>query len=123
MAMLDTRQVLGQRLTSGPRTRRFGFGRGRRGGGLGFQAGFCRSDVARQGFFEQISTLGREGFTINTVAYPPQMGQLQNEGLNLGVGRVELGITPSQFLDQLRCFCTGVGRVLFQFGKPLLDGV
>ncbi len=91
MPVFDARQVLGQRLTT-TRTRTRCSWRLRLGCccGLGLflgQFGLGRSQIAGQGFLEQVALLGRERLAARAKAHPAQVRQLQREGLNLGVRR------------------------------------
>jgi hypothetical protein len=72
VAMLDARQVLGQRLTTGTGTRR-ARDAGRRHTFLVLgQFGFGRRQIGGQGFLEQVALLRRQGFAAGTESHPAQ---------------------------------------------------
>ncbi len=118
MAVLDTRQVVGQGLTAGAGTGRLGIGRfaGRIGGGLLRQPGFSGRDVAGEGFLEQVASRGGQGFTFDTKSHSPQVGQFEDEGLNLGLGGMQFGIAASELPS-------GFGGVLLRLIDELLHRV
>jgi len=103
MAMFDTRQMIGQGLTTSTRTRcvryRFGYCRGVR---LPLsQFGFGRRQITGQGFLKQITLLSRQGFGAYTKAHPAQVRQFKRECLDFGLGSAEFGVAqrdlPTRF--------------------------
>ena len=124
MPVLNTRQVVGQGLTTGAGTGRLGGGSG--GGGVGsgllLQSGFGGRDVAGEGFLEQIAGRGGQGFTFDTETHPPQMSQFEDERLNLRLRGMEFGITTTQLLNQSRRVGAGRRRVPLDLIEQCLNG-
>lgn len=81
---------------------------GRRVGGLFrfalVQFGRRGGKVGGQSFLEQVALLDGEGVALGAEAHPAQMGQFQDEGLNLGLRGVEFGVATGDLLDQPKGF-------------------
>ena len=136
MQVLDARQMIRQRLTTGARTRDAGRGRLGTRCGLGLllgQFGLGRGQIAGQRLLEQIALLGREGFAARAIAHPAQVCQLQREGLDLDLGGVKLGVAaadllaqPSGFGGLFLClideFLNGAENQLRKFGRGIQAG-
>jgi hypothetical protein len=104
MLVFDARQVLGQRLTTGTATRRARNAGRRQTFLLARQFGLGSSQIAGQGFLEQVALLGRERLAARAEAHPAQVRQLQREGLNLDLGGVKRRVTARDVLVQANGF-------------------
>ena len=126
MKMVDTRQVRGQRLTTGTGTR------WARNGGLCLfclalgQLRFGGRHVAGHRFLEQVTMFGAEGFATGAKAHPAQVSQLQNEGLNLEVTAGDLRVQLNGFgglhLNLIEQFLNGTRHPLREFGRGVHSG-
>ena len=96
--VLDARQMIGQRLAAGTRTRwrrRRGVGRGAASACFLASSASAAANVAGQGFLEQVALFTAEGFAPGAKAHPAQVGQFEDEGLDLGLGGVKVGVAAS----------------------------
>lgn len=107
MPVLDARQMIWQRLTTGALTRRAGHLRLAGRCGLGLfpgQFGLGGGDIAGQRLLEQIACFGREGFAARAKAHPAQVRELQREGFDLDPGGVKLGVAAGDLFAQPKRF-------------------
>ena len=106
VAVFDARQGLGQGLATGAFTRR---ARSRLYFGLLLrQFGLGRGHVTGQGLLEQVALLDGQGFAPGSKAHPPQVGEFEGKGLDLGLGGVQLGIAAGELRGQSRGFFLGL---------------
>lgn len=125
MAVLDARQVFGQGLASGALA--LGLVGWRRGWRLLGQFGSGGGHIRCQGFLKEVALLGGECFAAGAKAHPAQMGQFQDECLDLGLGcvefgvaSVELGVAGGKLFDQACRFGSGLFLSLME---AFLNGV
>ena len=131
MMMFDARQMIRQRLATGARTRRL-LHRRRLDLLLLFlcQPGFDGGNVAGQGFLEQVTLFTGKGFASGAIVHPAQVGQLEDERLNLGLGGVKVGVAtgdlPSGFGSFFLClideFLNGADDPVREFWSSVQSG-
>ena len=121
VAMLDARQVLGQRLTTGPRAGCRG--RRRRCGRIGQALGhlsLSRRQITGQGFLKQVALIRGQRFTACAKTHPAQVSQFQGKCLDFGLGGVQLGVAKGDFLGPPRGFGHARGVTLPLLVEPSL---
>ena len=124
MMMFDARQMIRQRLATGSRTWRL-LHRRRLGLLLLFlcQPGFDGGNVAGQGFLEQVALFTGKSFASGAKAHPAQVGQLEDERLDLGLGGVKVGVAPSDLFAQVNglggFFLCLIDKFLNRAGDPV----
>jgi hypothetical protein len=84
-----------------------------------FDFGFDGSLVGGQGFLEQVARLRREDFALHAVAQALQVREFEAQGLNLGFGVLETGLTLGQAGLQVGAFGGLVLEVFEESGDGL----
>jgi hypothetical protein len=124
MAVFDARQVLGQRLTTGPRAWR----RRRRGRCRGIRQplghlGLSRCQIAGQGFLKQVALLSGQSLIACAETHPAQVGQFQGKCLDFGLGGEQLAVAVRDLCRQAAGFAGVFLRLIQQVLKRARDPV